>query len=262
MASTPVKTTAAGPFGVRLRQWRQVRGLSQLGLASAAGTTPRHLSFLETGRSRPSRDMVLRLTDVLGVSLREGNQLLQAAGLAPAYPEAGVEAAELEPFRRAIDRLLAAHEPFPALVVDAHANVIAANRASSTLFAADLVGANMVQRYLTDTAIREAIVNRSEVAWAALARLRTQLRQAPLDDELRALVGLAEATVAGLPPPRETEHGLVVCPWFRVGDTVVRTIVMAARFDAAVAVTLDELRVELIYPQDPAAERFFREQAH
>ena len=185
---------------------------------------------------------MLRLAAALDVPLREANELLQAAGLAPAYPEADVEAPALEPFRRAIDRLLAAHEPFPALVLDAHARVVAANRASSTLFGGGLVGSNLVERYLADPAVRAAVVNWPEIAWTALDRLRKQLGRAPFDVELRRLVALAEATVAKLPRPQGAEHGLVACPWFRVGDTVIRTIAIAARFDTATEVTLDELR--------------------
>ncbi len=101
-------------------------------------------------------------------------------------------------------------------------------------------------------------MNWPEIAWTALDRLRRQLEGAPFDGELRRLVALAEAAVVGLPRPLGAEHGLVACPWFRVGDTVIRTIAIAARFDTAIDVTLDELRIELIYPQDATAERFFR----
>ncbi len=204
--------------------------------------------------------MVLRLADVLDVPLRERNALLHSAGLPPAYPQAEVGAPQLEPFRRAIDRLLDAHEPYPALVIDGHSNVVAANRACTVLFGEALVGSNMVERYL-DHGAAGAIVNWTEVASAALARLRSQLHQSPLDDALRSQVTRAEAALADLPPPDGVEHNLVVCPWFQIGETVIRTLVIAARFDSAVDITLDELRIELIYPQDDTAERFFREPA-
>jgi transcriptional regulator with XRE-family HTH domain len=250
------------PFGQRLRQWRAARNLSQLELATRAGSTSRHVSFLETGRSRPTRAMVLRLADTLEVGLRDRNQLLQVAGFAPAYPHSPTAAPELAPFRRIIDQLLAAHEPFPALVLDPHAQVIATNRACPLLFGPDLIGTNLIERYATDAAARDAILNWPEVAWAGLARLRKQLRQTPLDQRLTELVDLAETAIAGLPRPEDSEqHSLVACPWFRVEDTVIRTIVLAARFDTAVEVTLDELRIELIYPQDATAERFFRDHA-
>lgn len=261
-SGAPRSTAVVSPFGLRLRQWRAARNMSQLDLATRADSTSRHVSFLETGRSRPTRAMVLRLADALDVGLRDRNQLLQVAGFGPAYPENPATAPELAPFRRIIDQLVIAHEPFPALVLDAHTQVIAANRACAWLFGSDLTGCNLVERYVADASAREAIVNWPEVAWAGLLRLRKQLGQTPLDERLRDLVDLAETAVAGLPRPEDAErHSLVACPWFRVQDTVIRTIVLAARFDTAVEVTLDELRIELIYPEDATAEQFFRNHA-
>jgi transcriptional regulator with XRE-family HTH domain len=241
-----------------LRQWRLHRGVSQLALAAQVGSTGRHVSFLETGRSRPSRQMVLRLGEALGMSLREHNLLLAAAGLPPAYPEMPVTATELAPYRDAIDRLLRAHEPYPAMVVDAHWTVLFANSACTALFGGQVVGVNMVRRMLADPAAAQVIVNWPEVAWAGLARLRRQVQQTPLDEALKALVTLAETAVSDLPPPVTPPRDLVVCPWFQIGDQVIRTIGMAARFDPVTEVTLDELRIELFYPLDSAAERYFR----
>ncbi len=253
-----VTSEPASLFGARLRRWRRHRAISQLALALQIGSTARHVSFLETGRSRPSRQMVLRLGEALGTSLRERNQLLVAAGFPPAYPEAPLTGAELAPYRHAIDRLLRAHEPYPAMVVDAHWCVVFANRACATLFGGEVVGANMVRHMIANRAAAQAIVNWPEVAWAGLTRLRRQLDQAPLDEELRALVTLAESAVLDLARQATPPADLVVCPWFRIGDEVVRTIGMAARFDQVAEVTLDELRIELFYPLDAAAERFFR----
>jgi transcriptional regulator with XRE-family HTH domain len=246
------------PFGARLRRWRRHRGMSQLGLAGQVGSTARHLSFLETGRSRPSRQMVLRLAEALGVGLRESNQLLHAAGLPATYPQADLDGPDLTPYRAAIDRMLRAHEPYPAMVVDRHWTVVSANSACAALFGAGVVGANVVRRVLANPAAAAGIVNWPEVAWAGLARLRQQLDGSPLDEPLRELVALAETAVAGLPQPSGPPAALAVCPWFRVGDEVVRTIGMAARFDPVAEVTLGELRVELFYPLDATAERFFR----
>src|SRR5262245_30149731 len=111
---------SASPFGLQLRRWRQHRGLSQLGLASRVASTSRHVSFLETGRSRPNRPMVLRLCEALDVPLRERNALLHAAGLPAAYPQRDLAGPDLAPYRRAIERMLTAHQPFPAMVVDAY----------------------------------------------------------------------------------------------------------------------------------------------
>jgi transcriptional regulator with XRE-family HTH domain len=249
---------AVSPFGARLRRWRASRGMSQLVLAVRVGSTARHVSFLETGRSRPSRSMVLRLGEALGVSLRERNELLHAAGLPAAYPESEVDSADLAPFRAALDRLLQAHEPFPAMVLDAHWTVLFANTAAERLFGGELVATNMVRRFVTDPTLPEMIVNWPEVAWASLDRLRHQLDRTPFDDELRELVALADSAVSGLDRPAAPSPDPVVCPWFRFGDEVIKTIGVAARFDSTAEVTLDELRIELTYPLDQTADRFFR----
>jgi len=201
--------------------------------------------------------MVLRIGEALGVPLRERNHLLAAAGLPAAYRQEPVTGTELAPYRAALDRLLRAHEPYPGMLVDGHWNVLSANRSCSLLFGRDLVGVNMV-RLLVANPAAAGVVNWPEVAWAGLGRLRQQFDRAPFDDELRDLVALAETAVAGLARPAKPGPELVMCPWFRVGEQVVRTIGMAARFDPVAEVTLDELRVELIYSLDQDAERFFR----
>jgi hypothetical protein len=119
----------------------------------------------------------------------------------------------------------------------------------------------MIPRFFEEPAVRESVVNLPEVAWAAVARLCRQQRQSPLDDELCALVELAEAAIADIPRPAEPPAELVICPDFRIGDEVVRTVSMVARFDTARELTLDELQIELTYPRDPGAERFFRAHA-
>jgi hypothetical protein len=139
--------------------------------------------------------------------------------------------------------------------------VVAANDAAVALFGPDLVGSNTVRRVYGDPAIRASIVNLTDVAWAGLARLRRQQRKTPLDDELRGLVQLAEAAVADMPRPAEPPAELVICPDFRIGEEIVRTVSMVARFDTARELTLDELQIELTYPRDAAAERFFRDRA-
>jgi transcriptional regulator with XRE-family HTH domain len=249
--------TAGSPFGARLRRWRHQRGLSQLALAGLVGSTGRHISFLETGRSRPSRQMALRLAAALDVGLREANALLHAAGLPAAYPRAGLDSPDLGPHRAAIERVLAAHEPYPGLVLDGHWTVILANRACAALFGADLVGVNFVRDALTNPATAAMIVNWAEVAWAGLDRLRRHLDRNPLDEELRKLAAEAEDALRAVPRPA-VDDTVMVCPTFRVGGELVRTATMVARFDQAADITLDELRIELMYPIDSAAERFFR----
>src|SRR4051794_1329325 len=122
-------------IGDHLREWRQRRHLSQLDLAVEAEISARHLSFVETGRAAPSRDMVLRLAERLDVPLRERNVLLVAAGFAPAFPQRGLDDPALKSARRAIDLVLKAHEPNPALAVDRHWNLVSANRMVRPLLA-------------------------------------------------------------------------------------------------------------------------------
>src|SRR5262245_59650109 len=121
-------------LGDLLKYWRRMRGTSQLELATAAATTPRYVSFVETGRARPSRQMVTRLAGALDVPLRERNGLMLAAGYAPSYPHATLEAPELEQVRSALAAMLDHHEPFPAVVMDRAWNVLRANAGATRLF--------------------------------------------------------------------------------------------------------------------------------
>jgi hypothetical protein len=191
------------------------------------------------------------------VGLGESNELLHAAGLPATYPKASIDSGDLAPYRAAIEQLLRAHEPYPAMVVDAHWDVLYANGACGVLFGDGVVGSNFVRDSLTNPDAARAIVNWPEVAWAGLDRLRHQLDRTPFDVELGKLVALAETALSGVAPP-VTEKGALVCPSFRVGEAVVHTISMVARFDPGADVTLDGLRIELMYPRDEAAERFFR----
>src|SRR3954452_19509863 len=130
---TDATATALPTVGAQLRDWRRRRRLSQLDLALEAGVSTRHLSFIETGRSRPSAEMVLHLADRLEVPLRERNRLLLAAGHAPVYEQHALEDPEMAPARETVQRVLAAHEPFPAIVVDRHWEMLAANAAIGVL---------------------------------------------------------------------------------------------------------------------------------
>jgi transcriptional regulator with XRE-family HTH domain len=121
--------TSRAPIGELLRTWRRRRSLSQLELALEADVSSRHVSFLETGRARPSREMVLRLAERLDIPLRERNRLLLAAGYAPLYAERSLEEPEMTPVHQALDRFLRAHEPYPAIVIDRHHNLVSSNHA-------------------------------------------------------------------------------------------------------------------------------------
>jgi transcriptional regulator with XRE-family HTH domain len=251
--------SGGSPFGARLRQWRKQRGVSQLALAGKIGSTSRHVSFLETGRSRPSAAMVLRLGEALDVPLRERNQMLHAAGLAARFPEASLGSAGLAPFRAAIDSLLSAHMPYPAMVLDRHWNVLVANGACDRLYGHGLAGTNIVRRFLADPRAREMVVNWPQIAAAALGRLRRECERTPFDDTLAELLAQAQAALGDLPDPAPGPTAdFVLCPWYRVGARIVKIIGVAAHFDATTDITLNELRIELSYPLDQASDDFFR----
>lgn len=239
------------PFGRALRRWRDLRGMSQLDLATTAATTTRHLSYLETGRSRPGREMVDRLGEALGVSLRDRNQLFRLAGLAAAYPEGDLQADDMAPFRHAIDRMLATHEPYPAYVLDRGWGVVACNPAAATFLPG--LDASVSERLALWSTL---VDNLDEVAPAFLERVRQDLLRHPDDAGLRDLHEMM-AELAGSRPPPGPSSARVLCPTFRLDGQLVRTITVVAQFEAAADITLDELRVELIYPRDEDAEQFF-----
>lgn len=247
------------PFGQELRHWRRLRHLSQLDLAYSAGTTTRHLSFLETGRSRPSRDMIERLSEVLAVPLRERNVLMQAAGFAAPYREGALDRDDLASFDAVVERMLAQHEPYPAMAVDRRWNIVRANGAAARLLdgCAERNGA----RLIFVGPWRHQVANWPAVAWNTLGRLRDDLSRSPDDAELRALVDLAVGELAHVPRPAEIGSDRVVCPHFTLGAELVKTISVVARFGSPRDVTLDEIRIELMYPDGEAAERFFRSAA-
>src|SRR5262249_34863200 len=156
--------------------------------------------------------MVLRLAEALDVDPRDANELLHAAGLPAAYPHAELASPDLAPYRAAITRLLAAHEPYPAMVLDRRFTVLLANRACATLFGSGVTGSNFVPDAPPAPATAQTIVNWPEVAWAGLDRLRESAKRTPFDPGLQALIGRAEAALAGVPRPQPTEGGLIVCP--------------------------------------------------
>jgi transcriptional regulator with XRE-family HTH domain len=248
-------TLETSPFGRGLRHWRRIRGVSQLELAATAATTTRHVSFLETGRSRPSREMVERLGDALRIPLRERNHLLEMAGLAPAYPQGDLTTDDLAPFQRVIDRLLASHAPYPGFVLDRHWDMVQLNRGAAA-FLAGTEDRNMVR--LAIGRWRPLIENWQEVAVALLDRLSGDLMRFPDDATLQTLHGEVRNALGTAPLPTSRTTGRVICPRFRIDGSVVRTITVAARFESVADITLDEVRVELVYPEDDASDRFLR----
>lgn len=253
-----MSTIGTSPFGNGLRHWRRRRGISQLELAATAATTTRHLSYLETGRSRPSRQMVDRLSDALQIPLRERNRLLESAGLAPSYTEGDLATEDLAPFKAAIDRLLASHEPYPGFVVDRHWDIVQANPGTER-FLDGITERNTVAMVLGP--LRPVIDNWPQVTTALVERLSADLVRFPGDPVLEDLHDQARRAVGRESAAPDPPTSRVICPRFRIGGTLVRTITVAARFESVADVTLDEVRVELIYPEDGPSERYFHDLA-
>jgi transcriptional regulator with XRE-family HTH domain len=250
-----------------LDDWQQRRRLSQLDLALEAGVSARHLSFIETGRSKPSAEMIDQLAEQLDVPLRERNALLLAAGFAPAYGQHELADPEMGPVREAIDRVLAGHEPYPALVVDRHWGLIAANRALELLTegaASHLLESpvNALRLSLHPEGMAPRIVNLGE--WRAHILDGLGRRAVVTGDP--ALFALHEELAAyprGEPAEApELEVAEIATPLrIRAGDAELGFISTLTRFGTAVDVTVSELSIESFFPIDETTAEFVREAA-
>ncbi|MFE7745508.1 helix-turn-helix domain-containing protein [Nocardia sp. NPDC057455] len=253
---TSVRTPSRA--GILLREWRRRRRLSQLDLALAAETSARHLSYVETGRAAPSRAMVLRLCDTLEIPLRERNTLLVAAGFAPAYRESGLDDARLASVRAALDTMLTAHEPYPAVVIDRLWNVVTGNAAMSVLMdgVPEHVRAprlNVYRLVLHPDGLAGRLANLAQVRDLFLERLGRQV-SASGDPELAALYD----EVSAYPDPAaadgsEAEQGAPPSPFevpirIRTPAGELSMFSTMATFGAPADVTLSELAIELFYP--------------
>lgn len=253
------------PVGDLVREWRQRRGVSQLRLALKADVSARHLSFVETGRARPSRDMVLRLSEQLGIPLRQRNALLLAAGYAPAFHERSLDDPALAGARQAIDRLLAGHEPYPALAVDRHWNIAATNRSVAPLLA-DVSPAlleppvNALRLALHPGGAAPRIANLGEWRHHVFERLQQQIdvtADPVLIDLLREL--------REYPGPRDTEHPVsfgdsrVLVPLKLISPVGMLNLISTTMvFGTPLDVTLSELALETFFPADEATAELLR----
>ena len=251
----------ATAFGRYMKRWRRQRGLSQLDLAVRADVSQRHVSFIETGRSRPRKDIVLKVAEALQVPLRDRNILLEAAGLASSYPEISLSDEAAAPFSNAIRQMIKSHEPYPAYVINRWWDLVDANAAGRRMFPQIGDGPiNLVDLALGPGPTRESIENFSAVGWMFLRRMRREVADSGPDERLQELLERAEAYMKDVPVDIEPPGSeLAICSHVRIGDQVIKTVSMVARFGTAREVTLDELRVELVFPRDEVAEAFFRQ---
>lgn len=246
----------AAPVGELLRDWRLRRHLSQLALAGLADVSARHLSYLETGRAQPSREMLLRLADRLQVPLRERNALFLAAGFAPMYKERSLDDPALQAARRALDLVLKGHEPSPALAVDRHWNLVAMNRAAPLLLqgvATHLLQppVNVMRVALSPDGLCERILNLAQIRHHLLARLQAQIAVSN-DAGLVALHAELQAHAGGDSPGElGIDHPGVMLPLqLQAGDQVLSFFSTLTVFGSPLEITLSELAVEAFFPAD------------
>ena len=246
--------------GEHLREWRLRRRLSQLDLALEADISARHLSFLETGRAQPSRDMLLHLAEQLDVPLRERNVLLVAAGYAPVFRERSLEDPALAAARTAIELVLAGHEPFPAIAVDRHWRLVAANEAVELLLRGvdqDLLQqpVNVLRVALHPNGLAPRTVNLAEWRAHLLARLRRQIELTADPDLIKLLDELQKYPAARSPkPPSAAPPGAAIVLPFQLQTEhgVVTLISTVTVFGTPIDVTVAELALECFYPADAA----------
>lgn len=250
-------------FGDLLRWWRATRRMSQLALAAEAMTTPRYVSFVETGRAQPSRQMVVRLAGALDVPLRDRNGLLLAAGYAPLYPRAPLDAPELARVEAALTSMLAQHEPFPAVVMDRRWDILRANQGAQRLFGRLLAPApmptpaNVLQLMIEPGPVRDHVTNWTSVVPALLDRARREAVGGILDTDTAALVQRLRTRpeVAALVAPPEAPTPTaptapVLDVHFDLEGTPLSFFSVISTLGTPTDVTAQELRVEAFFPAD------------
>ncbi len=272
----PDRNAAAGrapePLGPMLRDWRARRRLSQMDLALEVGVSPRHLSFVETGRSRPSPAVLIALADHLDVPLRERNRWLLAAGHAPRYTECGLDAEGMASVKAALQRLLDAHDPYPGLVLDRQWNVVLANRAASALAA--LVPEalrsptlNVFRASLHPDALAAHTANFDGWAVCLLASLQRAVATtgdpalAALEREVLAYPNLQAIITRGAVPAAAQPPMLLVNCVLDLPVGRVSLFTTLTTFGTPRDITLEELCIELFYPADDASAALLRRAA-
>lgn len=257
-------------FGSRLRWWRKRRTLSQLDLACTAGTSQRHVSFLESGRTQPSREMVLCLAGALDVPLRQQNALLLAAGFAPIWRESDLAAPELATVNQALEHMLAQQEPFPAVVVDRRWNLLRANGGAGRLTAflteppptpAPAGTVNLAEWLLSPDGLRPLLVNWQDVA---IHFLRGVQADAIADvtpetaDLLQRLLDYPDVPALLHASSLEEPQSPVLAMHFRKGGTSLRLFTTITTLGTPQDVTVQEIRIECFFPADADTSQWFR----
>lgn len=241
-------------FGTELKHWRSQRRMSQLDLGLKANVSARHISFLETGRARPSRWMVLNLCEELEVPRSARNHLLSAAGLAPAYGDRSLSDQDMASVQEAVEWMMARHNPYPAFAVNRHWVVQSFNPTAAMLFgpAGLNAGDSLIDALIENEALRSALDNLDEVIQSALQRLRTENAHLGGDSVLEAAIGQLAAQVARAGKDNGGVFPAVIPTRYRLGETVLSFFSTITQFGTAEDVALSELKIEMLFPADTA----------
>jgi transcriptional regulator with XRE-family HTH domain len=258
-----ISNDAVSPAGLLLRQWRDIRGKTQMDLSFDAGVSQKHISFVESGRSIPSRQMLLDLAQALDVPLRERNEMLIAAGYAPLYSSQTLDTPIMNTISKALQRMLRQHEPFRAIVMDRHWNVVMTNEAAPRLFncfidmAARPTPRNLLHLMFDPAGMRPFVANWSNTARGLLARVHREALGRVIDDKTKAL--LAElAAYPGVKPewraPSPTDAMPMIPLSFVKDGVTLNYFSMITTVGTPQTVTAEELRLECMFPADDATE--------
>ena len=247
-------------FGATLRDWRKIRRMSQLDLGLTANVSARHISFLETGRARPSREMILQLAAVLDVPRQSRNTMLTMAGFAAPYQHQDLADDDMARVRAAIDWTIGRHAPFPAMVLDRMWRLVAANDTATTLLSGlgIRVGTCVLDPVLVPGRAAAMFDNWGEVGRLTATRLRTESAHAGGIPELTAMAARIEADPAVANYPIPAQFPAVIPARYRFGDQVLSLFSTIAQFGSAEDIALADLRIELMFPADAVTENLLR----
>lgn len=245
-------------FGSILKEWRGKRRMSQLDLGLTANVSARHISFLETGRSQPSKSMVMMLSDVLDMPNAARNTFLGTAGFAPAYQNRALDNKDLAYVREAVNWTLDRHDPYPAFALDRHWNIVRANKSANMLLAGAGIteGDSLLEATLDENGISSMLENWQEVMHHFIIRLRTESNHLGgdpvLDKAIESMVGRLNLTQT-----HEIDTSAVISARYRFGDTTLSLFSTISSFGSAEDIALSELKIEMMFPADEATRQAF-----
>jgi len=250
-------------YGTLLKEWRETRRISQLGLSLSANVSSRHISFLETGRSRPSRDMVLNLAENLEVPRGTRNTMLQAAGFAPAYQARDLLDDDMAMVGDALNWVLSRHDPYPAIVLDRHWQIVNLNKCATLLLGGAGIGIGDSLLAISDDAelFKSLVENWQEVAHHMVHRLRTEAQYWGEDEFLTECANTLEHKFGRASPNADSISKPIVPTVYRVGETRLSLFSTLSQFSTAEDIALADLKIEHMFPADEETRAFLTSMA-